>query len=118
MAIWDFLYTSVLVHGSGGGRKAYPAPPIPTSATLAAGIAHYCSICSNKVSLLAAGLRSTKSTSRRKGTVDDGDGGISDPTGTAGVIVSIANADERGYLRFRDFLIFLCSRMNASFFSL
>jgi hypothetical protein len=86
-----------------------PFSPIPTSATLAAGIAHCCSICSNKVSPLEAGLRSTKSTSRRKGTVDDGDGSISDPIRTAGIIISIANTDERGYLRSRDFLIFLRS---------
>ena len=67
MAIWDFLYKSQPPFGASLQCLVYPTPPRPTSAARDAGLAHIRRILSRLSRLM-------KSSSRRKGTVEDGGG--------------------------------------------
>jgi hypothetical protein len=71
MASWDFLVKRQLELYGFVNLDVYPTPPRPTRATRDAGSEHLWCI-SGRIS------RSTKSGSRRKGTVEDGTGVGSD----------------------------------------
>jgi hypothetical protein len=59
-------------------QEAHPAPLIPTSTTLATSAVYCCSICSSTLLQPCEVLRLIKPASRRNGTVDNGEGKVSD----------------------------------------